>query len=249
MTVVYDTGSAFTLTATNTVITAPAIITTDTDELIIAFMFGGDNTSVTGFSSGSPPNGSGTQSAALAQPAKDTWIEVADSNTTTGADTTNSFAHAIKTIGSGSTGIFSVTAAASALHGMILGAFKFVTEPQIATAGTRVFYVVYPASETRVPQGLDIYNGWPGVSVSRGDYITPSFNGTFNFPTNITGLSPSTSYKIAFVWTDGEYWSSVVEASFSTLASAGYSIPVLSAATMFNVTDTTGYARVTITIT
>lgn len=113
----------------------------------------------------------------------------------------------------------------------------------------RVFYVVYPASESRFPQGLDVYNGWPTVAITKGDYVCPTFTGTFDFPTNITGLSTSTSYKIAFVWTDGEYWSSVVEASFTTLAPAGYSIPVLSAATMFNVTDTTGYVRVTITIT
>jgi hypothetical protein len=124
MPITYDTGSANTEAANTTTPTTGTITTAEANELLILFYFGADNAAASAFTAATSPNvSSGTSSLVLYHPLLDAWAEVIDNTTTTGADTENAYAHAVKTT-AGATGTLQCTANATSRHGMIVGAFK-----------------------------------------------------------------------------------------------------------------------------
>lgn len=149
MTILLDASSANTLAANSVTVTTPGFATSGTDELLVSFFFGADNVAVSNFLAvTSPATGSGTQSAALLQPTT-VWTEVAENTTTTGADTSNAHAHAIKTA-AGDTGEFRATAAAASRHGLIVAAFKFVASSTPTLSGGTVFNILQTSAQPRV---------------------------------------------------------------------------------------------------
>lgn len=113
----------------------------------------------------------------------------------------------------------------------------------------KIYYVVYPNTESKFPQEIDVVTGWGGISVASGNQIVPSTSTyDFVFSTDAVGLSPSTLYKIAYVWYDdvGLNTSSVVTTTFTT-TEATSGVPTLTAVTLYNVTTTTARPRVTVT--
>lgn len=126
MPISYDTGSSRTLAANSTTVTTASITTNDDDELLVLFMFGADNTVGGDFRAVTSPTPlSGNYASLVTSPgvSEDAFNVVASFNTTTGADTTNAFAHTVKTT-AGSTGELRATAGVSSRHGLIVGAFK-----------------------------------------------------------------------------------------------------------------------------
>lgn len=95
-----------------------------------------------------------------------------------------------------------------------------ITLPHYFATGQRIHYVVYPASESRYPQAQDVIDGWPGVATTTG-YEANSSSSLVNFYVDAEGLADGTSYKLAYVWYDGNNVSDVVISdSFSTLSGA-----------------------------
>jgi hypothetical protein len=145
----------------------------------------------------------------------------------------------------------------STLSEMTYGAFP---------TGTRIHYVIYPASETRYPQQDDVVTGWPGVGrVSGYDAVSlESQDLTF---TAKAGIGAGQDYKIAYCWYDGVNYSSVVVTEFTTppyiftFDAGAYShtgatqdytitvsgVPTLSSVQVYDITDTTARPRVTVT--
>lgn len=122
-----DTGTSFT-TATNTTAVSGAGLTTAADnELIVAGFCGGQEATVTGFDAATDPGtDSGSGSNVTANPAVGAWQERADSNTTTGADTSLCLYDAVK-VTAGATGSLTCTASLGAAHVVVAGAFKLLT--------------------------------------------------------------------------------------------------------------------------
>jgi hypothetical protein len=94
--------------------------------LLVAAFAGASDTTVTAFESTlGPQQASGATNAATGNiTTLDTWVEIADALTTTGADTTLAIARMVRTFASGITGNVQTTAAASSRHVMLLAAFQ-----------------------------------------------------------------------------------------------------------------------------
>jgi hypothetical protein len=123
MPITYDTGSANTLGAISTTVTTASITTAEDGELLISFFFGADNTTASLFTAATSPTNQSVATGGAHIPNPNFWGEVADNQTPTGADTTNTFAHAVK-VTAGATGTLQTTAGNSSRHGLIIGAFK-----------------------------------------------------------------------------------------------------------------------------
>jgi hypothetical protein len=89
----------------------------------------------------------------------------------------------------------------------------------------RLYWVVQ-ASAVADPSGAQIVGGLDGsgaAAVDAGDEEAPTVTtNPFTFTTPATGLTPGTSYEIAYVWYDGSTYSNVVVGSFSTTSGAAY---------------------------
>jgi hypothetical protein len=118
----YDTGSANTLAALNTILSAPAIITAQAGELIVAMVALGDTLAISNFFATDPSTASGAIDTTNA-PTNGVWRERVDSSTATGADLGFGIADAVRAT-AGNTGGFSATASGTGRHVMIVGAFK-----------------------------------------------------------------------------------------------------------------------------
>jgi len=124
MSITYDTGSANTLGANSDTVTTASITTAEDGELLISFFFGADNATVSLFTAATSPNNQSVATGGAHIPNPNFWGEVADTTTTTGADTGNAFAHAIK-VTAGDTGTLTARPIGnSSKHGLIVGAFK-----------------------------------------------------------------------------------------------------------------------------
>jgi hypothetical protein len=127
MSITYDTGSANTLAANSNIVTTESITTVEDNELLISFFFGADDMGVVAatslFTAATSPNNQSSATGGAHMPNPNFWGEVGDYKTTTGADTSNAFAHAVK-VTSGATGMLQTTAGNSSRHGLIVGAFK-----------------------------------------------------------------------------------------------------------------------------
>lgn len=86
-------------------------------------------------------------------------------------------------------------------------------------AGT-LYYVIYPSAKSapsaaQIKAGNDVDDGPAAAS---GSEISPTTSQTYTFASAATGLSEGTSYRIAFVWSDGSDDSNVaVSDPWSTL--------------------------------
>lgn len=92
---------------------------------------------------------------------------------------------------------------------MSLFAPRQVIIPSNFANGPRIHYIVYPSSETRFPQQDDVVKGWPGVGVNSGWQSVSSESQVVTFSVDASGLTPSTNYRVAFVWYDGLNYSPV----------------------------------------
>lgn len=133
----YDTGLAATLGAVGEPALA-AISTAEANELLVAFIAHGDNTSTTQMNATDPGTESGETNTTTA-PTVGTWIERYDGGSNTGADTTNSIFDAVKA-GSGTTGAFSANAVTLSRSVMIVGAFKIAAGGPPTGIATKVHH-------------------------------------------------------------------------------------------------------------
>lgn len=126
-----DTQTSAT-TATNvTAVSVTGLTTTQADDLIVACACGGQEASWSSFAATDPSSASGATDTSTA-PTRGTWIERADSNTTTGADTSLGIFDAIKAT-PGATGNLTVTASQGAAHVVVAGAFQSIQFPTDVT--------------------------------------------------------------------------------------------------------------------
>lgn len=120
---VLDVAASTRLTTAATAISVAGITTTQDDDLLVGVIAGGRNITVTNFNNATGGTSSGTGASITAAPAPNTWQERADAGTATGADTGLSIFDAVDTV-AGATGNFTATASASALHLVMVAAFK-----------------------------------------------------------------------------------------------------------------------------
>jgi len=115
-----DAQTSFTTATAITAVSGAGLTTTQADDLVIAMAAGGQEAAWSSFSATSPSGASGATSTATPTTA---WLERADTNTTTGNDTSLAIFDAIKTT-AGATGNLTATASVSAGHVVVAGAFK-----------------------------------------------------------------------------------------------------------------------------
>ena len=128
-------------TATNTTAVNVAGMTTTTPgDLIVVMLAGGQEALWSGFNNATNPLTASGATDTTTPPSTTAWIERADTNTVSGADTSLGIFDSVKLV-PGATGNVSVTASVAAGHVLIAGAFKpsatyvSVTAPG-STAGT-----------------------------------------------------------------------------------------------------------------
>ena len=89
----------------------------------------------------------------------------------------------------------------------------------LALAPARLYAVIYPAAASD-PTAAEIKAGHQSggsAATWAGNELAPTTSTTYDWTTPATGLSSSTSYKIAFVWSYGSENSNVaVSTSWST---------------------------------
>lgn len=173
MPITYDTGSANTLAANSTTVTTDTITTAEADELLISFFFGADNTLASLFTAATSPTNQSIAAGGSHNPIQDFWGEVADTTTTSGSDTGNAFAHAVKTT-AGATGTLQTTAGNSSRHGLIVGAFKLPTGLSIRYARP---LLDISNSGWSASSGSDLYAMIDEEAPSDTDYIFATTSG------------------------------------------------------------------------
>ncbi len=100
--------------------------------------------------------------------------------------------------------------------------------PRVTTtaASTGTLYAVIYADGTGAPSAAQIKLGLDaegGAATWAGSTTAPTAAGTFDWPSLASGLTISTGYRVAFVWSNGTDDSNVVEsARFDTLAATTY---------------------------
>lgn len=88
-----------------------------------------------------------------------------------------------------------------------------------------VYAVIGPDSGWTDPTAAEVIAGrlaGGGAATWAGNYIAPSADGTYDWPSVATGLAAGTTYRVAVVWTDGVTTSNVGVGSFTTTAGAGF---------------------------
>lgn len=126
-----DTQTSFTTATNTTAVSGTGLTTTQDDDLIVAMAAGGQEASWSSFAAATDPTTASGASNTTSHPAPNAWIERADSNTTTGADTSLGVFDAVKTA-AGVTGNLTATASQGAAHVVVAGAFKLAA-PAAAT--------------------------------------------------------------------------------------------------------------------
>lgn len=95
----------------------------------------------------------------------------------------------------------------------------------VTTPTPKLYYVIYPAAESD-PSAAQIKAGQKSngsAAVAAGNEDAPATSQTYTFASPATGLTASTNYKIAFVWSDSVDDSNVAVGSFAT-ASANVTV-------------------------
>jgi hypothetical protein len=139
-----DTQTSFTTAINTTAVSGTGLTTGQVNDLIVAIACGGQEAAWSAFNATSPAGASGATSTAAPTT---TWLERADSFTTSGSDTSLAIFDAIKAA-AGATGNLTATASLGAGHVVVAGAFKLagvaVAEPR--RAPVNVSYAVNRAA-------------------------------------------------------------------------------------------------------
>lgn len=180
---VLDVAASTRLTTAATAISVAGITTTQDDDLIVGVIAGGRNITVTNFNNATGGTSSGTGASITAAPAPNAWQERADAGTATGADTGLSIRDSVFT-SAGDTGNFTATASASALHLVMVAAFKIkpaggpndaVTPTGFSTGSPTVGSTTLTQNHVRNANGITA--GAPvvgSVALSQNHVIGPS---------------------------------------------------------------------------
>lgn len=92
-----------------------------------------------------------------------------------------------------------------------------------------LYYVIGPSSGWSTPSVAEVKAGQlagGGAATASGSTTAPTTTGTFDWPTLASGLSASTAYKIAFVWSDGatDVGPEVSPSAFTTTGGGAFEI-------------------------
>jgi len=89
-----------------------------------------------------------------------------------------------------------------------------------------VYAVIGPDAGWSDPTAAEVIAGTlagGGAATWAGNYPAPTVDGTYDWPSAATGLTASTAYRIAIVWSDGNTPSNVAVGSFSSASSGAAS--------------------------
>ena len=118
-----DISAASTTAVNTTAVSVTGLTTTQANDLIVAMCAGGRAAAWSAFDAATDPSVASGATNTSTPPTAGTWIERADSSTTTGADTSLAIFDAIKASAS-ATGNLTATASLAASHVVIAGAFR-----------------------------------------------------------------------------------------------------------------------------
>jgi hypothetical protein len=93
-------------------------------------------------------------------------------------------------------------------------------------SGAQLYAVIYP-SALSAPSAAQVkagQNSGGGAAVWSGTTASPTSTGTFDWPSTATGLTSGTSYRVAFVWSNGTFDSNVAVSSPWVTLSNSYSL-------------------------
>lgn len=145
MPITLNAVNSVTINPSSTSVVNSGITTTENNELIIAFVFGGDNGLISNWSSPGFSSDISYTSVNQGSPSIDIIKELADFSTTSGADTSHSFSHVVKGT-AGSTNSITATHGATARHGMIVASFKMPVTTEIPTLSNVTVYDITPTT-------------------------------------------------------------------------------------------------------
>jgi len=110
-----------------------------------------------------------------------------------------------------------------------------------------LYWVIGPTAGWSTPTEVQITEGKVAAGTPApwsGSEVDPGTDGFVLESTAITTMINGTNYTLAWVWSDGVYYSNIAEYAFTH---TGTSAPVLSGITLISITTTSGTPRVTIT--
>jgi len=159
-----DISSAATTATAITAVNVVGLTTTQDDDLLVSMCAGGQEAAWSSFGANIPGFPSGATDTTT-PPSPTTWTERADSNTTSGNDTSLAVFDAVKTA-AGATGNLSATASISAGHVVIAGAFKIApSSPNVSVAATGVSAAAL-AGTTTASGKINVTTTPTGISAS-----------------------------------------------------------------------------------
>ena len=188
-------GSTAVQTATNTTAVSVAGFTTAVaDDLIVGMTSGGQEAAWSAFKSANTPStASGTTNTSSA-PSTTTWTERADTNTTTGADTSLAIFDAVKTA-TGATGNFTATASIAAAQVVVAAAFK-IAPPPTADAWN---YQDKTANVTLSNNDKTATTSGTSPFVARSTKLQANGTAGKYYSELLIGSSPDTNYRFGIV--------------------------------------------------
>jgi hypothetical protein len=133
--IVKDTQTAQTTGTATTSVSVTGLTAARANSLIVAMTAGGQEATWTTFDAATAPSVASSTASQTGNPTADTWLERADSSSTTGADTSLGIFDAVK-VASGATGNLTVTAGTSAAHSVIAVAFYSTVHDHVGTTLT-----------------------------------------------------------------------------------------------------------------
>lgn len=189
MPITYDTGSATTLGSNSNNVTTSSISTSTTNELLIAFIFGADNTTLSYITSTAPLSYS--NNTVYSNPIIDVWHELVDSSTTSGSDTMMCVGHTVKS-NTGSTGTITALVGNSSRHGMIVGAFK-LPNVQILKPSQDMSSGAWTPST-----GANLYSVLDESTYDDNDYISTTSASTAEIKLSAGSIPEAGSFSIRY---------------------------------------------------
>jgi hypothetical protein len=181
-----DTNNNATTATNTTAISVAGVTTSQANDLLVAMIGAGRNSTMSAFNSTTPGTSSGATSSDLDNPLTTTWKERADSGTATGGDTDLAIYDAVKAT-AGATGNLTATALNGAGHAVVVGAFKIVDDSAQTSPTTVTGYQISNTASdlTGVGQNKALVTSgatagsWSGQSLGsaslvHGSFFTPS---------------------------------------------------------------------------
>lgn len=189
---VHDTGVAETLGAASTTVTAASLTTAQIEELLVAGGAMARNTTASAFDAATQPATASGGTDTTTAPASNTWTERGDAGTTTGADAALAVADAIKATAA-ATGTLQYTAAASARHSLVVGAYLKETQyPDFRSSTSLTSSGINEENVVLTPGAMP--SGWQPGDVFVMVMVNPWFAaGAPNDPTGWTQIGSDTN--------------------------------------------------------